>query len=433
MELAIILLFCVALTGCVVTNTSIIYALVFGLVLFLLYGKRQGFSGVELWEMVLSGIKTVKNILIVFVLIGMLTAVWRMSGTIPVLVCYASKLIHPSTFILMTFLLNCGVSVLTGTALGSAATMGVVCMTMGNAMDMNLLWVGGAVLSGVYFGDRCSPVSTSALLVAEVTKSDLFENIKKMYRTAVIPFALSCIIYIVAGLLSHHKDTVMDVEGIFSTHFTLHWVLLIPAVMILVLSACKVDVKRNMLASIIVAMILSVCVQHVEILQLFKSLIFGYHMDDANVGRMMNGGGILSMVRVGVIVCISSAYAGIFEKTGLLGSLEEKIADLGKKSTPFGAVLFTAIATAMITCNQALSIMLTRQLCENLEEDRTEFAVMLENSSVVVAPLIPWSVASVVPLTAIAASTKSILFACFLYLLPMCMLIRARHNNCSNR
>ena len=253
-ELLVLLLFCGALTGCVITNISIIYALLFGLALFLFYGRKQGFSCKELVEMVFAGIKTVKNILIVFVLIGMLTALWRMAGTIPVLVCYATQLIHPSTFILMTFLLNCLVSVLTGTALGSAATMGVVCMTMGQTMGMNPLFVGGAILSGVYFGDRCSPVSTSALLVAEVTRTDIFANIKNMYRTAAVPFAISCMIYILLGAFSQHGEGVLEIGDLFAQHFTLHWILLLPAVMILVLSAFRVNVKINMCVSILTSL-----------------------------------------------------------------------------------------------------------------------------------------------------------------------------------
>lgn len=71
--------------------------------------------------MAVSGIKTVKNVLITFLLIGMLTALWRESGTIPVIVCYATKLIRPSLFLVMAFLLNCLVSFMTGTAFGTAA------------------------------------------------------------------------------------------------------------------------------------------------------------------------------------------------------------------------------------------------------------------------------------------------------------------------
>ena len=75
-------------------------------------------------------------------------------------------------------LLNSLVSFLIGTSFGTAATMGAICIAMAQAMDISLALAGGAAISGAFFGDRCSPVSTSTLLVAEVTHTDMY----KIYR-----------------------------------------------------------------------------------------------------------------------------------------------------------------------------------------------------------------------------------------------------------
>ncbi len=91
----------------------------------------------------------------------MLTALWRAAGTIPAIVSYCAGLMNPSVMILMAFLFKLS-GVRTGTAFGTAATMGVICMTMAKAMGCNEILTGGAILSGVFFGDRCSPVSTMA-------------------------------------------------------------------------------------------------------------------------------------------------------------------------------------------------------------------------------------------------------------------------------
>ena len=63
--------------------------------------------------------------------------------------------------------------------------------------------------------------------------------------------------------------------------------------------------------------------------------------------------------------------------------------------------------------------MLTNQLCGENNPDKKEFALSLENSAVVVAPLIPWSIASAVPLAFIGAPTMSVCAAIYLYLLPV--------------
>ena len=200
-------MFCGGLLLCLLLDWSILYALLAGLLLFLLYGRRKGFGWKALLGMALAGVKTVKNILITFLLIGVLTALWRAAGTIPVIVCYAARLIRPGVFLVMTFLLNAGVSVLTGTSFGTAATIGVICAAMGATMGVDARLTGGAVLAGAFFGDRCSPVSTSALLVSELTKTDIYGNIRRMLRTALVPFLLSVAFYFALGLFTAGPPT----------------------------------------------------------------------------------------------------------------------------------------------------------------------------------------------------------------------------------
>ena len=125
------------------------------------------------------------------------------------------------------------------------------------------------------------------------------------------------------------------------------------------------------------------------------------------------------------IICISSCYAGIFRGTGFLDSIQKHMQGLSARVTPYGATVFTAIVTAMIACNQTLNIMLTHQLCEGLYDDEEDMAIGLENSAVVISPMIPWSIASAVPLGSVGATAASIGFACYLYLIPVCGLIAA--------
>ncbi len=149
MEVLTIGIFCALLIICIITGKSILYALLGSCpIIFGLYGKKQGYSWRQISRMALQEVWKVKNILFTFILIGMLTALWRQAGTIPAIICYTVHLIKPSTFLLMTFLLNCLISVLTGTALGTAATIGVVCATMASALGIPSWMAGGANLSG---------------------------------------------------------------------------------------------------------------------------------------------------------------------------------------------------------------------------------------------------------------------------------------------
>lgn len=426
MEWLVLGLFCSGLLLCLLLDWSILYALLAGLLLFLLYGRRKGFGWKALLGMALAGVKAVKNILITFLLIGVLTALWRAAGTIPVIVSYAARLIRPGVFLLMAFLLNAGVSVLTGTSFGTAATMGVICATMGDVFGVPVVLTGGAVLAGAFFGDRCSPVSTSALLVSELTKTSVFDNIQRMVKTALIPFLASCAVYAPLGLLTPHGAGAMDLSALFSREFTLSLWAVIPAAVILALSLLRVNVKLAMAASILSAVPLCLWLQGHAPLSLLRTALAGFAAGDAQVAAMLDGGGVVSMLRVGAIVCISSSYSVLFQKTGLLDRVKGAIGHLSRRTDPFCATLVTSALAGMVACNQSLTILLAHQLCRELRSDPSDTALDLEDTAVVVAPLIPWSIAGAVPLGAVGAPGVSVLLACYLYLLPLWRLIRRK-------
>ena len=423
MEVLTIGIFCALLIICIITGKSILYALLAGLIIFGLYGKKQGYSWRQISRMALQGAWKVKNILLTFILIGMLTALWRQAGTIPAIICYTVRLIKPSTFLLMTFLLNCLISVLTGTALGTAATIGVVCATMASALGIPSWMTGGAILSGVYFGDRCSPVSTSALLVAELTETGIYTNIKNMIKSALAPFTITCILYLTVSIQLHGKTEMPDLGHAFGSEFRLSWIALLPAAVILLLSVMQAGVKIAMIASIVTAIPVCIGLQNMAFTELPELLLNGFHSTDVTVAAMLNGGGITSMLKVGAIVCISSSYSGIFQATGILNGFQKMVCLLANRTKPYFAVLVTSILTSVMACNQTLAIMLTGQLCSRTEPDKLRFANNLEDSAVLIAPLVPWSIACVVPLTAAGAPGYSVLFAVFLYLLPLCDLV----------
>lgn len=425
LETIVLLVFILALTLCIFTGASILYALAAGYLIFSAYALKKGHGIGAVLRMSLSGVKTVKNILMIFGLIGLITALWRASGTIPVIVCYASRMIVPSAFILITFLLNAMLSILTGTSFGTAATMGVICMSMGNALQMNPVYVGGAMLAGAFWGDRCSPVSSSANLVCSLTGTDLFENIHGMLGTGWVPTILTCVIYFLLGHSADGGSAMLDVEGMFAESFRLHWSAVVPAAAILILAALKVPVKRTLGISAGLALILCLTLQKIELSRIVPMLIFGYTTENPELAAMINGGGLVSMLRATCIVMLSSSYAGIFEGTGLLRNIQRQIENLSRKITSFGSTLVVSMLTSMVACNQTLAVMLTSQLCKGTQPDEKKFAITLEDTAIILAPLVPWSIACAVPLSAVGAPTASAAAACYLYLQPLWSLILA--------
>ena len=417
-----ILLFSMSLIVCLLLKLSVVYALIIGYIIFISYGLIKGHNLIVLIKKSFEGVLTVKNILLVFILIGMITALWRASGTIAFIVYMGSKLISPSILILLTFLLCSILSVLIGTSLGTAATMGVICASIGKAMGVNPYYVGGAVLSGIYFGDRCSPMSTSALLITELTKTNLYTNIKLMIKTSIIPFIVTCLFYLFLGFKSKVSNISVGVTEIFKQNYNLNIVVIIPAILIIVLSLLKINVKKTMLISIVVSFIIAMFIQKESVVSLIKYCIFGYNNSNQELNLMMKGGGILSMINVGLIVGISSSYSGIFKETKILVPLKEYLKGFSEKTSNYFVIFLSSIISGAIACNQSLGIILTNELSEELV-DKQERAIILENTVVLLAGLIPWNTAMVVPLRTLDVGIMSGFFAFYLYFLPLWNLI----------
>ena len=309
-------LFLAGLGLCIFTGAQILYALVFGLACFSVYTLSKGYSVKATCGMLVEGMGKVKNILFIFLLIGSLTSIWRTCGTIPFILYHAMGLINPRYFVLCTFLLCSMMSFLTGTSFGTASTMGVICMLISNAAGLNPALTGGAILSGSFFGDRCSPMSTSAQLVCTLTRTDIYINIKHMFRTCLIPMAASCILYVVLAGRDGGARVDLSLLSLFQDNFSLHLATAAPALLILLLALLHVDVKYAMGASIAAAAVAALVLQGTAPLELLKSLWTGYRADgDTRLASLLNGGGIASMVKVGIIVLISSSYSGIFSHT----------------------------------------------------------------------------------------------------------------------
>lgn len=420
MEIFLMIIFSAALILCIWAGQSILLALVFGLIIFSLHALEQGHKPRRVFDMWKTGVRTIKPILITLLLIGIITAYWRAAGVIPAIIFYTSDFFTPAIILLMSFWLCALISVLTGTAFGTGATMGIICAAIAESLGVPTWLTGGAILSGCYFGDRCSPMSTSALLVATLTRTDIFRNLVGMIRTALVPMILASGLYLAAGILfAGDGATAVDAKDLFARSFEIRPIVLVPAILIVALSLLRLRVQLMIGASIVAGAIIAVELQSMSSGELLRIALLGYYPTDAELAKLLSGGGIISMANVLAILCISSCYAGIFQATGFLNRLQALMIRLGKKVSPFFAVVVASIITSMIACNQTLAIMLTHQLCRRVEPNAEVFAIQLENSAVVISPLIPWSIAGAIILTPLNAPHVSILAACYLWLIPL--------------
>lgn len=420
------IVFIVSMLVAIITGHSMVIALFIGLVAFLTVGKMRGYSIKSMTKMSIDANKNSLVVIKVMLIIGMLTAVWRVSGTITIFVYYGMKVIMPPIFLLVTFLLCCLLSYAIGTSFGVCGTVGIIFMALARSGGVDPLVTAGVVMSGVYFGDRCSPVSSSANMVAGVTNTQIYDNVKIMIKTGAIPFVVSLAIYIALSVINPITSVDQTMIETFENEFNLSIWSFLPAVIVIGLPLLKIGVVKAMTASIVSAIIVAWLVQGVDLVSVIKICIFGYESSSSGLGAILNGGGLVSMLEIVVILIISSSYSGIFSGTKMLDSLQEKLSAACSRVGRFAIMILMSIAMSSIFCNQTIGTLMCADLMRKPYidggGDNTELAIDLENSVILIACFIPWSIGCSVPLLMLGVDFKALPFAVFMYLVPICYL-----------
>lgn len=422
--------FLAGVVACLVLGRSLIWALLLGLALFSLLGLKKGFTPRQLAAMAWRQGRDSLIVVPVFLLIGMVTALWRASGTISFFLYYGLESLRPASFLLVAFLLSAVLSFALGTCYGVTGTAGVVLITLARSGGVDLAVTAGAILSGAYFGDRCSPMSSCATLVAACTGTELYKNVREMLKTALLPTLLTVLAFGVLSRLYPIQQMDSVVLSALRENFDLHWTVLLPAVLMLVLPLAKVPVKWAMAASAATAFVLTVALQGLPVPEALRTAILGYAPRQAELAGILSGGGLVSMVTSGAVVFITSLYAGILEGIDALAPAKDWVERLSRRVGLFPAAVLVSTAVVSVFCNQAVMVMIDAQLLADSYEargaSRTELAMDIANSGVTIAGLVPWSIAITVPLSMLDVGTEAIPWCVLLYMIPLCYFFTKR-------
>ncbi|NMG08120.1 Na+/H+ antiporter NhaC family protein [Brasilonema sp. UFV-L1] len=419
------LVFCFVILLCsVIKGYFVAYPLFLSLVILLVTFSYQGFPVKSLIKMAFASTKKAFPVIKILLLIGAVTAVWMAAGTIPALVYYGTQLINPQYFILSAFVLSCLISILLGTSFGTVSTVGVSLMIMAREGNINPHLAAGAIIAGAYFGDRCSPMSSSAYLVASITNTKLHQNLRAMISTAWLPLIASSLIYFIFSISNPVEIINSDLISEIPKLFHINPLVLLPAFAVIVLCIFKVEVKLTLLASLVIGFFVGICFQGYSWLKMVNFAWLGFNLEPRmNLSEVLTGGGIFSMLRVSLVVIFSTSLSGIIVGTKTFASVENLLKRASSRSRLFFGTTTVGLASAAFGCTQTLAILMTHQLVkEKYKQERLdnyELATDIENTAVVLSPLIPWNIAGLVPATLLMTDSGFIPYAAYLYLIPV--------------
>lgn len=423
-------LFVAAMALSLSCGVTMILPLIVGLLAFGALALRRGFSLRAILGMVGHGMWSSRMVVVIMLLIGCLTSLWRQSGTIAYFTYYGVRLIPPQAFILAAFVLSALMSYALGTSFGVAATIGVILMTIARASGVSTVIAGGAILSGVYFGDRGSPAASSASLVANETGTDASQNFKRMMPSALLPLGLCVLIYAALSLWNRPGAVDSALLTRFEGEFALSLWCLLPTCLLLALAFAGLKIKYVMAIDILASLVLTLVLQKTTLMDALRMMLLGYAPADPELSAILSGGGVASMLQIVCILLLSSGCSGIFEGTKMLSSVEGALRRLCGRIGRFPAMVLTSIAAACVFCNQTIGIIMCRQCMggnyPDTEQGCIELMLDIENSVVTLSGLVPWCIACSVPMGMLGLDVRSLPFACFLYLIPLCWQLQLR-------
>ena len=373
------------------------------------------------WNEMLEGIveKLAKSMpaTLILISVGLLIGTWMISGTIPMMIYYGVQIISPKFILITAFLVTAIVSSFTGTSWGSVGTVGVALIGIATGLGVSLPATAGAVVAGSYFGDKISPLSDTTNLAPIAAGSELYEHIRHMLYTTVPAFIISLVIYGVVGMNStaavvENPEKVQIMLQTLDTIFNWNILLLIPTVIVIYGSVAKKPTIPTMMASSLVAALMGVFMQGFTFKDALNSMVGGFNVSMVTiegfdpstviweVTRLVNRGGMNSMMGTVLIAYCAFAFAGIVSKAGCLEVILEKLVKSIKSTGGIiAATVASCITMALVTGSSYLSILIPGELFAETYKAKglhpKNLSRTLEDSGTVVVPLVPWSMAGV--------------------------------------
>lgn len=405
-----------------------VYAILITMLLYFIYGVAKGLSARDLLSKMLASMKTSAGVFLVFTFIGVMGALWRSSGLMALLVIHGLSFLHPGLFLLFSFGLCSIFSFLIGSSFATVSILGVLLVTIGQLMGIPLAMIGGSVLSGAFVGDRASFLSSSAYLTATITGVDYKVHVRNLLREAPVALLLTGLIYTALSLsLPALSNGTTDLSALKQNFNLDYWLILLPLLMVLLPIVTPLTLLHGVILSSLTAFVFALIYQEQSLSTLLSHAFYGYYPTEKAL-HLLNGGGLLSMLKPMIMVAVSSALPPLLSELDVLGSLNRIFQKISLRTCPFVASVTSGLFTTLIGCSQTLAMLLQLPILNSIyRSDQQEAkALSIGNTAVIYSCLVPWNIAMANALIMMNAPVRSGLFAFYPVIQTLVILVIGR-------
>jgi len=376
--------------------------LLVGLVGVVISCARLSITLLQVREAMVTGMTRALPAMFIFLMIGVVIAMFILGGTVGTLIYYGLKFMHPAIFLPAGLILCSIMSLAVGTSWGTVATGGIVLIGVGAAMGIPLPIVAGMIVAGASFGDKMSPVSDTTNLAAVSADTNLYAHIRSMAYTTAPSYVITLLVFSWLGL-SYAEQPLPAAEldillAGLDAAFTINIFMLLPLVVLLVLSLRGMAAEAAMLIAALTAALLALFFQQRGLAEVVTSFYDGAKVetDVDTLNPLLNRGGIAEMVWTFTLSFIAISLGSILQHMGFLTVLMQWLLRRVKRTASLITSAILATFVGNLTLGESyISLILTGQMFKqkfnDMQLDRAVLSRSLEEGGTLMTALIPWT------------------------------------------
>lgn len=378
---------------------------------------RNGHPWREIERAIIEGISTAMGAMLILLAVGALIGTWLMAGTVPAMIYFGLKLLHPQFFFVATCLISAVASLSIGSSWTVAGTLGVGLIGVALGFGLSPEITAGAVVSGAYFGDKMSPLSDTTNLAPAVAGTDLFTHIRHMAWTTGPSFLTALFLFLVIGLRTDIELTstaLQEMTQTLAANFDLSVLTLLPLVIVFTLAFRKFPPLPTILIGAFVGAAIAIVLQPDVVVALAGSeelsrplvLAKGVWMALADgyvsttgvvaVDDLLSRGGMSSMLTTIWLIICALSFGAVLEHAGML---ERLIRSALRAARSTGSLILTTALTCIginiVAADQYIAIVLPGRMYKAEFKrrglDARNLSRVIEDCGTLTSPLVPWN------------------------------------------
>lgn len=403
-----------------------------------LISLRLGHDWNRLLDGMVESIQSAMPSMLILLLIGSLAGTWLLSGVVPTMIYYGLKILNPTIFLAAACVVSALVALATGSSWSTIATIGIALLGIGKALGLPEGLIGGAVISGAYFGDKMSPLSDTTNLAPAMAGTDLFTHIRYMMFTTIPSIVITLIIFIVIGFTRTQDGAETDVTPVLQAlenTFYISPVLFLVPIAVIVMIVRNVPALPALLAGALLGGVFAVIFQP-ETVQMVagegvpaaaamyvgvvKSMYGSISLptDNVVINDLLSTSGMAGMLYTIWLILCAMIFGGVMETAGLLERITRAIISLvSSTGSLVGSTVGTCLFFNVTASDQYLAIVVPGRMFRKVYERRglapENLSRSLEDSGTVTSVLVPWNTCGATQAGVLGVATLAYAPYCF--------------------